>query len=487
MVNKILLFAASLLALLMPSALAQSGAPARAEAAIQRLGAAFIQEPGHVGLSVGIVRAGETRLYHFGSTQRGAGTAPTARTVYEIGSISKTFTSLLLAQAVVEKRVRLTDDIRQYLDGNYANLAYEGQPIRLLHLANTTSALPDNFPGPEAFEGVPADSLVPALARSAAGYTRAQFFQDLAKVRLLTAPGQQPRHSNVAGQLLGYILERVYQLPFDELVKAKLEQPLALQPSFSAPAATGYNVQGQRMPAYVMPSMRAAGALRYSPADMLRYVAYQLNEQQPAVALSHQPTWGSPATSAIALNWTVSKTVDGKRRLGHSGGTFGFASYCDLYPDQGVGLVLLANESDPATQHALKKLAEKIMVALYGEPAGLTALQAALRQRGYAQAPAAVQQVRRAHPELFLAEDYVNEWGYALVAAGKLAEALEIFKLNVSLYPAGWNTYDSLAETYERLGNRPAAIANYQRSLGLNPSNDNARAFLAKAGAAPPK
>ncbi|MCC3160827.1 class A beta-lactamase-related serine hydrolase [Hymenobacter sp. 15J16-1T3B] len=488
-IHKLLFLAAGLLVGAMPGARAQPGpVPAGADAAIHRLGTAFVRASGHVGLSVGIVDHGQTRLYQFGSTQQGSPQVPTAQTVYEIGSVSKTFTSLLLAQAVVEKRVQLTDDIRQYLDGDFPNLAYAGQPIQLLHLATTTSALPDNFPDPKAFAGVPADSLVPLLARTAASYTRQQFFQDLRQVRLTVAPGQQPRHSNVAGQLLGYILERVYQRPFAELLATKLEQPLALSPGTAAPsalAATGYNDRGRPMPALLLADMPAAGGLRYSPADMLRYVAHQLDEQQPAVRLSHEVRWGTPATQAIALNWVVSKTVDGQRRLRHSGGTFGFASFCDLYPDQQTGLVLLANESDPATQDALQQLSEQIMVALHGEPPALLALQAALQQRGYARAPAAVRQARRQHPELFLGEDYVNNWGYTLLALGKLPEALEIFKLNVSLYPASWNPYDSLAETYARLGNRKAAVANYQHSLKLNPANTNARDYLAKNHAAP--
>lgn len=67
-------------------------------------------------------------------------------TIYEIGSISKTFGSLLLAKAVVEKRANLNDDIRQYLDGTYPNLTYGHEPIRLVHLTNWTAELPDNLP-----------------------------------------------------------------------------------------------------------------------------------------------------------------------------------------------------------------------------------------------------------------------------------------------------------------------------------------------------
>ncbi|WP_230687619.1 serine hydrolase domain-containing protein [Hymenobacter ruricola] len=465
--------------------------PAKVDATIQQLGAAFVQLPAHAGLSIGIVRNGQTRLYHFGTTRRGTQQLPTAQTVYEIGSLSKTFASLLLAQAVVEKRVRLTDDVRQYLDGDYPNLTYQGKPIQLLHLANTTAGLPNNFPGPAAFAGLPPDSIIPVSARLGARYTRQQFFQDLRRTTLSQPPGQTPAHSNVAGQLLGYVLENIYHQSYAELLKTRLEQPLGMHagagPVASELAATGYDDQGRAAPLLsAMPTLLAAGGLRYSPADLLRYVAYQLDEKQPAVALSHRATWGT-AAQGVALNWLVSQTLDSHRRLRHSGGTFGCASYCDLYPEQRTGLVLLANESDAGTQDALKALSQQILVALDGEPAGWAALQVGLRQRGYGQVQALVQQVRRTHPELFLDEEFVNEWGYGLAGSGKLADALEVFKLNVALYPGSWNTYDSLAETYERLGNRPLAIENYQRSLALNAGNSNAADFLKKAGAHPAK
>ncbi|RAK66128.1 serine hydrolase [Hymenobacter edaphi] len=96
MTGKLVLFAVSLLALAGPRAQAQSAPkPADADAAIRRLGTAFVQVPTHVGLSVGIVDHGQKSLYHFGSTQKGRQQVPTAQTVYEIGSVSKTFNSLL--------------------------------------------------------------------------------------------------------------------------------------------------------------------------------------------------------------------------------------------------------------------------------------------------------------------------------------------------------------------------------------------------------
>ncbi|GAB3771927.1 serine hydrolase domain-containing protein [Spirosoma horti] len=455
---------------------------------IQQLGTAFIQEKSHVGLSIGIVRNGQTSFYNFGTTEKGKNELPTEQTIYEIGSISKTFGSLLLARAVVDKRVRLNDDIRKYLDGDYPNLAYEGKPIRLVNLTSWTSELPDNFPDrPDAYKQANPDSIPYLISKDLSGYTKQDFFNDLHKVTLQAAPGQHPRHSNVAAQLVGYILEKIYQMPYHELVNTQIEQPLAMRSTFVLEPATGqlaigYNGTGVQMPAFTIQAMQAAGGLRYSAADLLKYAAYQLDERNEAVNLSHQLTWGSPDSQAFGLNWFLHKTIDSKRQVEHSGGTFGFASYCDLYPDQQTALVLFANNSDQTTQGQLGELSKKIMDALYGEPAALTALKDALKKRGYAQLINVVKDVRKKHPELHLDENYVNNWGYSLAWQGKLQEALEIFKLNVSLYPKGYNTYDSLAETYDRLGNRALALKNYKQSLALNPANTNAIEYLKKAG-----
>jgi tetratricopeptide (TPR) repeat protein len=81
-----------------------------------------------------------------------------------------------------------------------------------------------------------------------------------------------------------------------------------------------------------------------------------------------------------------------------------------------------------------------------------------------------------------LDEDELNALGYQLVQAHKLPQAIRIFQLNVEAYPNSGNTYDSLAEAYMDDGDKSQAIANYQRSLQLNPKNSNAVKMLQKLG-----
>jgi dienelactone hydrolase len=117
------------------------------------------------------------------------------------------------------------------------------------------------------------------------------------------------------------------------------------------------------------------------------------------------------------------------------------------------------------------------------QPSGRTQLAAELAQRGFEHAPEAYQAMRTREPAFELKDAELNAWGYGLLRAGQPAQAIAIFKLATTLYPASGNAFDSLAEAYEQQGDKPNAILHYQRSLQLDPDNDNARAHLQTLGA----
>ncbi|TFB32692.1 hypothetical protein E3V97_01250 [Pedobacter alluvionis] len=96
-------------------------------------------------------------------------------------------------------------------------------------------------------------------------------------------------------------------------------------------------------------------------SDMLKYMAFQLNEENPAVKLAHQQAFGKVEDGAIALNWKIKKTGTGKRSISHTGGSLGFSSYMVYYPELSSGIVLLSNQADPSTQNELIALADKII------------------------------------------------------------------------------------------------------------------------------
>ncbi|HYD80429.1 MAG TPA: serine hydrolase domain-containing protein [Paucimonas sp.] len=328
---------------------------------------AFVNDPRNVGLAVGVLRQGERRIYRYGSGDLQARLLP-ADTLFEIASITKTFAGTLLAMAVTENKLALDDDVRRHLDGSYPNLEFQGQPIRLKHLLNHSSGLPNLFPDkPEIFQTDDFDSLPQKIIDSQKGYTRERFFDDLRKVELRAAPGSRHRYSNVAADLLAIVLERVYRQSFDELVRSRLTAPLGMRDTVlrlsedqRARLASGYNEKGRKMPNNVA-FTGAAGGLHSTAADLLAYLQFHLDEGNAAVALSHQPTFGNLDEHAIGLNWQLKRTWQGHRKIWQTGGSFGFSSLASCYPELGIAVVLLANESDPGTQQRLSELERDIV------------------------------------------------------------------------------------------------------------------------------
>jgi CubicO group peptidase (beta-lactamase class C family) len=116
----------------------------------------------------------------------------------------------------------------------------------------------------------------------------------------------------------------------------------------------------------------------------------------------------------------------------------------------------------------------------YKSPGTFKALLTKLEKQGYDQAGEIVKTEKQKNPAYQLPEDDLNDMGYWLMYNNRKKEAAEIFKLNISLYPNSANTYDSLADAYEALGQKESAIKNYKRSLELNPKNNNAAEHVKK-------
>lgn len=334
-------------AVLAGSASAQdTGLASKIEAAAR----GYLKQEKGTGLAIGIIRDGKTSFHNFGSGERGAATV-TERTEFEIGSIAKTMSGLLLARAVLAGKADLNDDVRKYLDGPYPRLEFEGEPVRLLHLANMTSALPDNLPDLSKLEPDPG-RFKRAAALSA--YGKAQFMADLRALTPREKPGASVGHSNAAAQLLNHVLERIYGMPYEAILRREIEAPLRFT---AGPQATGYDAEGRQ--AAVLPRQHFGD--RYSMADMMRYAARQLDERDPAVALSHKGSWFTlDRKTYVGLNWIVSELPGGGRQIRYSGGTWGFSSAMMLYPERRLAIVLLANNASDTAQDRLSAIATQL-------------------------------------------------------------------------------------------------------------------------------
>jgi D-alanyl-D-alanine-carboxypeptidase/D-alanyl-D-alanine-endopeptidase len=345
----------------------------------------LITEKQAVGISIGIYTNGKTHFYNAGSTTMEETISPAQNTVYEIGSITKTFVSLILANAVIEKKLALDDDIRKYLKESFPNLEYNGNPIRLVHLANTTSLLPDWLPElPAEMKLLSPDSALQFKIAHYRNFTRKDFFSALHLVKLDTIPGTKRYHSNAGAQLLAWILEDVYGMPMEKLIKKYISMPLKMNNTAFISAkknkllATGYTATGKKaVYENVMPYFQNAGGMGSSIQDLVKYIQFYLERKNEAANLALKKTIDIDASSgkiaklrpeniaapevySAALNWFKYQPTDSSSQIWADGGTNGFNSYLVLYPYSNSGIIILANKSDEKIFRALPGIAYEL-------------------------------------------------------------------------------------------------------------------------------
>jgi CubicO group peptidase (beta-lactamase class C family) len=199
-------------------------------------------------------------------------------------------------------------------------------------------------------------------------YTRQDFYSDLHKVKLDAVPGEKFQYSNAGAMLTGYILERLYGTSYEALLKKKIFGPLSMHGSTItmssiqvSRAAKGYDEQGHLMPDNPN-ELQAAGAIKSTVNDMLKYAKWNMEETDEAARLSHKPVLTS-GPYAAGLNWQE-MNADGRRVIWQEGNIVGFNSLCIVEPELKIGLVIFANEEDLASAHGQSVLAKEILTGL---------------------------------------------------------------------------------------------------------------------------
>lgn len=309
-------------------------------------------------VSISVVDANKTYQYHLGTL--GNGKTPTNQTIYEIGSVTKTYTGLMVAKAVLDGKVDLDKDIRHYLkDSEYENLEVSNKPITLRHLMTHTSGLPTVFAYSDE------DKAKGIAFEKIANYTRGDYFDDLNKVQLNSTPGENYQYSPVGTNLAGYILESVYQKPFAVLLSEiittnskELHTKFRRTHSELNKVTTGTNSNGQQMPlasAYWF----ADGGLTSNLESMTHYIQHQLSSA-PEVIRSHQLLDESWTGHGMAFSWYTKDYNSSEQMLYHSGGTMGSSCWLAIYPKQNIGIFIVTNLAGGNTQPKLETITENI-------------------------------------------------------------------------------------------------------------------------------
>jgi CubicO group peptidase (beta-lactamase class C family) len=329
---------------------------------VDSIAVSYISQSNTAGLSIGVLQNGQFFTYHYGEMDKKTPKLPNDNTFYEIGSITKTFTGTLLAQAILDKKIQLDDDIRLHLPEKYPDLEFKGQPILIRHLANHTSGL-ISFPSEDISKQAGFDPTNPYKH-----YTSEMVLRFLHTIKMDTFAGLKSSYSNFATGLLGIILEKKYQMSYEDLVKKYIGGPLSMDATKIKMAATDssnfakpHDESGKCASYWDITGLGAAGAIRSTVLDMLKYAKANMEVPNPAMQLAQKATFRDRPENEIGLFWQLSTTKKGQLMTWHNGGTGGFMSFCGFVKAQNVAVVVLSNSGADVTQKGvdlLKKIAE---------------------------------------------------------------------------------------------------------------------------------
>ena len=288
-------------------------------------------------LVFGVVDGDKTEVAVFGKLD--SGKAPDGDTVYEIGSITKTFTATMLAQDVLSGAVTLDTPVARLLPG-WTIPSRDGKQITLEEIGTQHSGLPR----------LPSNLLPKDPANPYADYDVAKLKAFLAGYALPRDPGASYEYSNLAFGLLGVALAQSHRTTYGELVQRRILGPLgmslsgtAMTDAMRAHLAPGHDESGKPAKNWDIDALAGAGAVRSTADDMLHYLEANMHPDAgplgAAMKLAHQPRADMVKGIRIGLAWMT--TDNGI--VWHNGGTGGYRSFLGFTKDGQHGVIVLSN------------------------------------------------------------------------------------------------------------------------------------------------
>lgn len=265
-----------------------------------------------------------------------------ANTAFEIGSISKTFNGLMLAEAIQGGTISLDDPITKYLSKGTVVPDFDGQPIRIRHLLTHTAGLP-SLPG----------RFAPKQPNNPyADLSKTVLIDSLADLKLRAAPGSQWAYSNWGAMLLSHILANQAKTNYPTAMQKTLFEPLGMTTASlggkrkGVTLADGHLSTGVPTAHWDFPdTMGGVGAVRASLNDLIAYAKAQLNPDSVptlSAALKQSQELLTETDPKMAWGWIV-RDQDGAPRYAHEGGTGGFSSLLMFEPSAGRAIIILSD------------------------------------------------------------------------------------------------------------------------------------------------
>ena len=361
-----------------------------------------------VGIVVGTIDANGRHLTAYGKIARNSDRTPDGDTMFEIGSMTKVFTSLVLADMIERGEVNAGDPVAKYLPVDAKLPSRNGKQITLLDLSMQISGLPR----------VPTNLDPADPANPYADYTPARLLDFLSHYGLTRDIGEKYEYSNLGVGLLGFALARRAGISYEEMVRRRVLEPLGmtdttitLSAGQKKRMAAGHNAGLEPSPLWDFDALAGCGALRSTANDMLKFLAANmglvdtpLNAAMARLRSVRHDT--GIADLRIMMAWHQWQKY-GAEIVWHDGGTFGFRSWMGFNPATKTGAVVLCNTAFDVQDVGLHAVDSHWPMAKFGPPKEpveiVISAEAAERvSGGYQFAPGVVLKVTHEGPRVFV-------------------------------------------------------------------------------------
>lgn len=448
-----------------------------------------MQKKGIPGLQIAIVQKGKIiKIGNYGLSNVQDSIPVDSRTLFTINSITKAFTGIAIMQLVEAGKLNLSSPVSDYL----LNLPDSWKPVTIQQLLSHTSGIPDIVDEEEAVLISP--------------YGLQASWKQISTLPMDFKPGEKFSYNQTNYLLLGKIIDTLSGMPFTEFIQKeqlqKAGMPNTIRAGFGATkdvimhAAQEYQYRKGKLNnmffSFDYPLQTAAG-MSSTATEMANWIiALQSNQflkdkknmtalWTPA-KLNNGKTGGfSNLLNGYAAGWPIIVRAAHPAAAPVGGGR----SAVFVYPNDDLTIIVLTNLSGSTPDAFIDEIAGFYIPEMkaangFGLSPSIQLLRMELEKSGYKNAIPSFEKLKKSVTGFELPEAEVNSWGYTLIQQKRIKDALEIFLLNVYLYPSSANAFDSLGEIYAELGDTELAIKNYEASLKLNPQNTNAQNQLQK-------
>lgn len=325
----------------------------------------------NMSIAIGLydVNSETPRQFFFGKVSKDDSGKPNEYTVYEIGSITKTFTTTMLVMLERDGKLKINDPVQNYLpEGVTIHNFISTEPLKLLHLATQTSGLPR----------MPANLMMNEKTDPKNPYKN-YGEQDLNifinNYIPESEPGTNYLYSNLGMGLLGHLMTRASGKSYEELLHYYLVDSLGmtmtgtkLSPEMTKNLAKGYNEKGEPTSGWDFDALAGCGAIRSNISDMTKYLAFQMGKtdgehssykldfKEYLTLMQKRRFETNIPNTAIGMAWHISETMWDRTVIWHNGGTGGYRSFLGFIPETNTGIVVLSNQANDVDGVALEIL-----------------------------------------------------------------------------------------------------------------------------------